>query len=180
MSLLECQKAKASRTDGWTDGRTDRRADTHSHSVASSRLKIVARAFLISSLIFIWRFLNASLRFCKRPCPSFGLSVRCLVDWSVTFSSKSLKNRFLQILNEGDSYAILCSAMVVFFLFSFSYFIAFHFLGPPLGLSASFPSWLQASQLAPGPSQLAPGPSQMAPRPSKLASRPFKQAPGPS
>ena len=42
---------------------------------------------------------------------------------------------------------------------------------PPLGLSAGPPSWLQASQLAAGPSQLALRPSLLLLRPSQLAPR---------
>ena len=39
-------------------------------------------------------FLDASLHLCKRPCPSVG--------WSVTLSSKSMKNGLLRNLNDAD------------------------------------------------------------------------------
>ena len=48
-------------------------------------------------------FLDASSHLYKRPCPSVGPSVRPSVGWSVTLSSKSMKNGQLRILNDSDS-----------------------------------------------------------------------------
>ena len=66
-----------------------------------------------------------------RPCVSIKGLVRSLVCPSVSW----LKNGFLLILNELDSYAILCSAMVVFYLLSFFIFLFYciSFLRSPLG-----------------------------------------------
>ena len=57
---------------------------------------------LFTWLIDLFSFLDASSHLYKRPCPSVRPLVRPLVGWSVTLSSKSMKNGLLRILNDSE------------------------------------------------------------------------------